>query len=117
MLSASATSTARISTSATSLSGCFSRTRSQSPERTISAIIETLAERVYAHGHAIGITEAKGIGLPVKPADDVLDGLMWQLLNEYEQDLKLLDPIDPAHVITGTDSYSEDASIAVIEST
>jgi hypothetical protein len=64
------------------------------PERTITTIIETLAEKVYAHGHAIGLKEAKGIGLPVDAADDTLDGLMWQLLEQYEGDLKLLQPLD-----------------------
>jgi len=87
------------------------------PERTIAAIIETLAERVYAHGHAIGYTEARTIGLPVEAADDALDALLWQLLNEYEDDLKLLDPIDPFTAVTASDLHTEDAVIALIEST
>jgi hypothetical protein len=86
------------------------------PERTMSAIIESLAERVYAHGHAIGLTEAKGIGLPVVVADDALDGLMWQLLEQHEGDLKLLEPLDPAQAVAATGFYSEDGAIAVIES-
>lgn len=64
-------------------------------ERAMTTVIEILTERVYAHGHAIGLSEAKKIGVPVEAADDALDGLMWQLLNEYEADLHLLEPLDP----------------------
>jgi hypothetical protein len=86
-------------------------------EREMEAIIETLAEQVYAHGHAIGLTEAKAIGLPVVRAEDALDELMWKLLNEYEQDMKLLEPIDPVSALGQNDEYTEDAVIALIEST
>jgi len=85
-------------------------------EQTMATIVETLAERVYAHGHAIGLKAAKEIGLPAIAADTGLEPLMWDLLAEYESDLKLLKPIDPAAVLTGTDKYSEDAVIAVVES-
>lgn len=86
-------------------------------EQTMGTIIETLAERVYAHGHAIGLKAAQEIGLPAVAADAKLDALMWDLLQEYEKDLKLLEPIDPASAVSATDTYSEDATIAVIEST
>lgn len=85
-------------------------------EQTMATIVETLAERVYAHGHAIGLKAAKEIGLPAVPAEPKVDQLMWELLKEYEEDLKLLDPIDPAAAVAGTDKYSEDAVIAVVES-
>lgn len=85
-------------------------------EQVMGAIIETLAERVYAHGHAIGLNEAKAIGLPVKPADDGLDGLLWALLNDYEGHLKLLQPIDPVKAVETTDLFTEPASMAVVES-
>ena len=85
-------------------------------EQVMAAIIETLAERVYAHGHAIGLNEAKGIGLPVKSADDELDGLLWALLNDYEEHLKLLQPIDPVRAIETTDIFREPSSMAVVES-
>lgn len=41
---------------------------------------------------------------------------MWDLLNEYEADLKVLDPIDPAAVTANADLYEEDSTIAVVES-
>jgi Serine dehydrogenase proteinase len=86
-------------------------------EQTMTAIIEMLAERVYAHGHAIGLDEAKAIGLPVEGATDDLDKLMWSLLNQYEGDMKLLDPLDPVQAISSGDVYTEDGVIAAIEST
>jgi hypothetical protein len=86
-------------------------------EREMATIIETLAERVYAHGHAIGLTEAEAIGLPVVPAEEALDDLMWQLLNQYEDDMKLLEPLDPVVALGQDDLYSEDAVIALIDST
>jgi hypothetical protein len=86
-------------------------------EQTMATIIESLAERVYAHGHAIGFTTAKEIGLPAERAGQELDELMWSLLREYETDLKLLQPIDPASAVATSDLFTEDAVIAVIEST
>lgn len=86
-------------------------------ERAMAAIIETLAERVYAHGHAIGLTEAKAIGLPVEAADDDLDVAMWELLGQYEDDMKLLEPIDPVQAVGNEDLFTESATIAMIEST
>ena len=85
-------------------------------EQTMATIVETLAERVYAHGHAIGLKAAEEIGLPAVAADSNLDQLMWDLLKEYEEDLKLLHPVDPAAALTGTDKYTEDAVIAIVES-
>jgi hypothetical protein len=86
-------------------------------EQALLTIIETLAERTYAHGHAIGLKEAEEIGLPAKAADPTLDKLMWSLLQQYEQELKLLEPLDPAQAIGSSDKYVEDAITAVIEST
>lgn len=83
----------------------------------MGTIIETLAERVYAHGHAIGYTEAKTLGLPVEPASAELDELMWKLLGHYEYDMKLLEPLDPVTAVGTSDTHTEDAVIAMIEST
>ena len=38
-------------------------------EEKLQSIIETLTEKIYSHGHAIGRKEAKDIGLPLEPAD------------------------------------------------
>lgn len=85
-------------------------------EQVMATIIETLAERVYAHGHAIGLRDAQAIGLPVTAASDDLDTALWGLLNAYEKDLKLLEPIDPAVAVGTQDVHKEKATIAMVES-
>jgi len=87
------------------------------PEQTMSTIIETMAERVYAHGHAIGLRTAVEIGLPAESANAPLDDMLWRLLKEYEEQMKLLDPLDPMTVLGAADTYSEPAVIAAVEST
>jgi hypothetical protein len=82
----------------------------------IDTIVETLAEKVYAHGHAIGFKDATEVGLPVIEADPTLDDLMWALLQEYETDLKLRKPLDVHAAVSQTDNYREDAVIAMVES-
>ena len=83
--------------------------------RVLKSIIESLAEKVYAHGHAIGLSAAREIGLPAVGAPEKLDGLMWDLFLAYEKDLKLLSPLDPAVTVAQGDLYTEDAIIAIIE--
>lgn len=87
------------------------------PEQTISTIVETLAERVYAHGHAISFNDAKTMGLPVEEPGEDLEPVMWELLGEYEDHLKLLEPLDPVSAIANSDHYVEDVVLSVIEST
>jgi len=89
--------------------------RSPASKRVLKSIIESLAEKVYAHGHAIGLSAAQEIGLPAIAAPQQIDGLMWDLLLDYEKDLKLLSPIDPAAAVAQSDPYTEEATIAVIE--
>ncbi len=91
--------------------------REPATEQAMAAIVETLAERVYAHGHAIGLKNAQEIGLPAEPATTDENTAMWELLNEYEADLKMLEPIDVAAVTANSDQYDEDGTIAIIEST
>lgn len=88
-------------------------------EQQTARIIETLAERVYAHGHAIGYKEADEIGLPCIKAPDDLDDAMWELLQVYESDLHLLEPFDPFDALSaaGADKHREPWPSAAIEST
>lgn len=90
----------------------------QTPPSTdsLDLIISTLAERVYAHGHAIGVSAAKDMGLPVEEASPELDKMMWELFEAYESDMKLNQPVDPAAVLNSSDRYAEDATIAIVES-
>lgn len=81
-----------------------------------NAIVKTLAEQVYAHGHAIGLTTAKEMGLPVELADQPTDDAMWALFEAYEDDLKLRKPLDPVHALGNGDRYDEDSVLAALES-
>lgn len=91
--------------------------RERAAEQAIDTIVDTLAERVYAHGHAVGLEEAKEIGLHAISGSDELDDAMWALLGEYERDMKLLEPIDPAEVLEASDQYRERAVVGLIDST
>ena len=86
-------------------------------EQQVKAIVDTLAEKVYAHGHAIGLHEAEEIGLPVVEAPADVDDAMWRLLQDYEVEMKLLEPLDPAVAVQGGDTYRESAVTAAIETT
>ena len=80
-------------------------------------IISTLAEKVYAHGHAISRTEAKTIGLPVDSPPKCLEDTMWNLLQEYESHMKLLEPWDPQAVLGKEEEAEVECVVAIIEST
>jgi len=89
------------------------------PEKAITSIIETLTEKIFLHGHAIGYEEAKEIGLQVKKADKETERLMWELYLNYEQHLKLNLSGDPfGYFLDDTsDNYEEaDITIGMIES-
>ena len=94
--------------------------RSESPAEAIANnIVSTLAERVYAHGHAITIQEATDIGLPTTQPSPDLERAMWSLLQEYEDRMKLLTPFDPFKVLANAGSAPqalEENVLAIIES-
>ena len=85
-------------------------------EQKSAFIIETLAERTFAHGHAISRSEAREIGLPIADDDVDLERLMWDLYLGYETELKLLEPLEPASFLAGTDKRRESITSAMIES-
>ena len=69
--------------------------KTQIDEQKLQIIIETLAECTYQHGHAIGRHEAKELGLNVVSAPDVVESLMWQLYEQYEELCRLRIPFEP----------------------
>jgi len=86
-------------------------------EEKINAIIETLTEKIYSHGHAIGRKEAKDIGLPIIFPDGKTENLIWQLYLKYEESLKLSDPIYPEIELANNENkILENLPFAVIES-
>jgi hypothetical protein len=86
-------------------------------DQLVQTIVEALAEKVYAHGHAIGLHEAQDIGLPVTEAPTDTEAAIWELLEDYEVELHLLEPLDPAVAIRSGDTYRESAVTAIIETT
>ncbi len=87
-------------------------------ENRINSVVEALTEKMYSHGHAIGRTEAKDLGLPVEKPDENLETLIWNLYQEYESLLQLNEPIDPEELVTrkNTEEYPLDnIPIAIIE--
>jgi len=86
-------------------------------EAKINSIIETLTEKIYSHGHAIGRREAQEIGLPIVLPEEPLENFLWNLYLEYEKVLKLTEPLDPMVVLKGKEEeHLEQIPLAVIES-
>lgn len=93
------------------------QSRAKAPDAaSVDKIIKTLAEEVYAHGHAVARNEAIDLGLPVAKATSEIDAAMWELLSQYETDMKLLDPLDEHTAVRTADPYTEDVVLAAIES-
>lgn len=85
----------------------------------VATIIDTLTEKMYSHGHAIGGREAAEIGLPVQRPDVNLEKLIWYLYCEYETLLQLNEPIDPEELLEkqNQEQVKQLLPLAVIEST
>ncbi len=87
-------------------------------EQKIGVIIETLAEKTYQHGHAIGRREAAELGLPVTMPGEQTESLMWELLESYEDLCELRSPIDGYAVLGDiNDMITVPVVVGAIEST
>lgn len=83
----------------------------------IKLIIETLTERTFQHGHAIGRKEAKEIGLQISEADEDIENLMWLLFEDYEELCQIKSPIDANTFIPDdVENKVEELTLAAIES-
>lgn len=81
----------------------------------VEAIVKTLTETLYTHSYPISRKEANNlVGLNVTEPSQNLESLMWSLYKEYEKDLKLLNPFNPALMIATSNIFSEET--AYIES-
>jgi hypothetical protein len=86
-------------------------------EAKINSIIETLTEKIYSHGHAIGRREAQEIGLPVELPEERLETDLWDIYVEYENVLHLNEPVDPFVTLADKEEVRlDDIPIAIIES-
>lgn len=84
-------------------------------EATIDAIADGLTEKMYAHGHGIGVDEAQSLGLRVERMEGSLDALVWNLFLDYEAEMKLLSSADASSYFPNeVDSvYEEPDSVGV----
>jgi len=65
----------------------------------IKLIVDTLTEKLYTHDYIISCEEAKEIGLKIINPNSNLDQAMWNLYEQYEKDLKLLEMFNPANIL------------------
>jgi hypothetical protein len=80
-------------------------------------IIDYLTEKLYAHNHLISRKEAgDDIGLPVKYTHKEEEKLFWQLYLEFEKDLKLNHPFNPAELLKNENEIAFEVSGGIIES-
>jgi len=77
----------------------------------IERIVEILTETLYTHSYPISRKEAlEIIGLNVVEPPQKVETLMWSLYKQYELDLKLLQPFDPAQILRQSGQLSADFS-------
>lgn len=89
--------------------------RSPPDEATLQRIVETLSQEVHAHNHAIPLEAARALGLPAVAAEPALEALMWRLFEDFEDEMKLLAPLDPAVAVALRDVYEEEVITAAVE--
>ena len=63
-----------------------------------SSIAKNLNESYFSHGHAVGRTEARGIGLSIKDADPKLEKLMWEVHLDIEKELNIREAFNPVGI-------------------
>ena len=87
-------------------------------EERVNAIIDALVEKMYFHGHGIGRTEAKDLGIQVEIPPDGIEENMWKLFCLYEDAVGLTRTLDPeAAIPEGETEYREpNWTVATIES-
>jgi hypothetical protein len=81
----------------------------------IDEIVDNLTSKLFYHGHPINRTEAvEQIGLStVKKADRKVEDAMWNLYLQYESEMRLLSPFDPAIEFYGKHDVSKMANGAI----
>lgn len=71
--------------------------KEKTPEHEVEKLIDTLKSNLFYHGHPINREEAKkDLNLAVSVPDTNVETLMWALYVEYEKDMRLNEPFNPA---------------------
>lgn len=63
------------------------------------AIAETLNRSFYHHGFTLGRKEVEKIGLPLIKPDESLETLLWQVWEDFEEEMQINVPFDPLQVV------------------
>lgn len=84
----------------------------------VESIIENLTEKLYAHSYMIPRSEAKnGINLNVSAPSPLVEKLMWTLYENYEKELQLTEPFNPALLLEEQERQVDfEATGGIIES-
>lgn len=61
-------------------------------------IAESLNRSYYHHGYSVGPKEAKDLRLAVEVASDPLQDLMWQVWQDFSDEMKCTEPFDPVEI-------------------
>lgn len=64
----------------------------------IDEIVGDLTSKLYYHGHPINRLEAIDLGLQVKPCSEELENAMWDLYEDYEKEMEMLEPFQPPQI-------------------
>ncbi len=83
-------------------------------KRAIGRIVDELAEKLYYHNYTISRVEAKKLGIPVVPASPEIERLMMRLFEQYEQEMQLGQPFNPATLTANMPELN--LPVALIES-
>ena len=84
-------------------------------DASIDAIAEALTEKMYAHGHGIGLDEACQLGLHALRMEPTVESLVWEMYLGYEAGLRMDTTADPAGYFAdgSTDVYEEPDAVGV----
>ncbi len=83
--------------------------RESSNDHEISEIVETMASKLYFHGHPINRREAKE-DLHLKVAENLperLETLMWNLYQDFENELRNQDVFNPVSVLANAQNNAQ----------
>lgn len=84
------------------------------PEATVESIVDNLTEKLYAHNHMVSRREARfDLGLPIIFASERLECLMWDLFDDFAQELKLTEPFNPSDLISPSDLKGKHSNFEV----
>jgi len=63
---------------------------------TAESIAQKLSKNYFSHGHALGRTEARELGLKLAEADPKLEELIWKVYAEFEAEMHMNKQFDPS---------------------